>query len=64
MVLNDKDKEYIRYLVDEIDQAVKFNDKDFWKSTLRRIDNIPRVVKIKMLRDLVEHFDLEKAQET
>ena len=63
MTLNDKDRQYIRFLLDEIDTANKINDKDFWKATFRRIDNIPRETTIKMLCDLVEYFDLEQAQE-
>ena len=63
MTLNDKEKQYIRFLLDEIDTANKLNDCDFWKATFRRIDNIPRETTIKMLSDLVEYFELEKAQE-
>lgn len=57
MTLNDKDRQYIRFLSNEITLAKQFNDKDFWKSTLRRIDNIPRETVIKMLADLVDYFD-------
>jgi hypothetical protein len=57
MFLDDKDKQYVRYLVDEIALAQKFNDKDYWKSTFRRIDSIPRETTIKILFNLVECFD-------
>lgn len=63
MTLNEKDKQYIRFLVDEIDKAKKFNDKDYWKSTFRKIENIPRATVIKMLFDLNDYFDKEKVQE-
>jgi hypothetical protein len=62
MTINDNDKQYIRFLVDEINTALKYNDKDYWQATFRRIDNIPRETTIKMLFDLVEYFDLEKAR--
>lgn len=63
MKLNDKDKQYIRFLVDEIKLAQKYNDTDYRKATFRRIDNIPRETTIKMLSDLVEYFELEEAQD-
>ena len=63
MTLNDKDKEYIKYLIDEINKAKKFNDKDYWKATIGRIDNIPRETTIKMLCDLAEYFELNQKPE-
>ena len=60
MTLNDKERQYIRFLLDAINTANNLNDKE---ATFRRIDNIPRETTIKMLCDLVEYFDLEQAQE-
>ena len=51
------DKEMIKSLLEEIKNATEFNDKDYWRHTLRKIDNLPRDLKIKMIVDLCEYWE-------
>lgn len=53
------DKEIIKDLVDQLNKAGQYNDKDFWAHVLRRIDNMERTTKIKMMHDLVEYWSEE-----
>jgi hypothetical protein len=59
MTLTDKDKELIKFYLEEINKANEFNDKDYWRVTLRKIDNMPRELKIQMIADLCEYWESE-----
>jgi len=56
-VMTNIDKEMIKSLLEEIKNATEFNDKDYWRHTLRKIDNLPRDLKIKMIADLCEYWE-------
>lgn len=59
MKLTQLDKEIVKDLVNQIHAAGEYNDKDFWAHVLRRIDNMDRTIKIKMMCDLVEYWSEE-----
>ena len=56
-VMSNLDKEIIKSHLEEIKNATAYNDKDYWRHTLRNIDNLPRELKIKMITDLCEYWE-------
>ena len=57
MVINDLDREVIKSYLEELKSATELNDRDYWRATLRRIDNIPRDLKVQMITDLCEYWE-------
>lgn len=59
MTLNDFDREQIRRHISELKNAKEFSDKDYRRSVLKDVDNMPRELKIKMMADLCEYWESE-----
>lgn len=59
MTLNEIDKRGIKDLFNSLAESIETADKDFIRFVMRKIDCMPRELKIKMMADLCEYWSKE-----
>lgn len=59
MTLDEKDRSKIKELLYLMENSNEYNDKDYSNHFLRRLDSMPRNLKMKMICDLVECWEIE-----